>query len=495
MRKISLILACSFVAAFACAQMPQYPINADIQGEGNQWHIPTKVGNTIQINATMYQGTQTWNATGWTAKFRYGKSRNADLMSTITGVVSGSSITFQAATNDFAYPVENWYSTILIESNGYAVSSPEGLLTVKRAPEIDSGTLFQTYTINGNLYSFTGSFTNWPFLSDDDGTVTGDLAYFNGTKWTRLGSGTTGQVLTATATNLAPQWSSASGGDANVVVTQALHTASIASNSAALPLVNALSLDRPAFSVTSDGATITCAITNADGTSTLDYYFDSGIVSYVVPSNIVLTAGTTNSLQENWIYATPTAISVATSRPTGERAIMARINVMDAVTVQNNGPLTVQRYTETVDLPNERGRISHIGERVRQIGASWDNGMALSVTTNINGAAEDDLFLTTASGQAWQMHLQDYPAVTNVSGTQRYHVLNAQGGLQVITNLNQITADASGNATLNGNQRRFNIEIIAFINSGVSASEPDSVLGILLSTDDYGNEPSAPCRL
>jgi len=257
------------VSAFGA--VPQKPINANFEGDEVQWHINTKVGNTPAIVATMYQGTNLWDATGWTAIFKYGKNRSSGSMVSITGTVSTSTITFQANSNSFAMPVENWYSAILLTTNGFTESSPEGLITVERSPEVDAGQLFVTYAISGGLYSFSGNFTNWPFLWDGDGGQIGDIAYFSGTNWIRLSPGVSGEFLSTGGTNAVPSWGAPAGGGTvtnvtagtNIVITGtstlnptintdgslqsaidlnsatgASHTASIAANSASITVLN-----------------------------------------------------------------------------------------------------------------------------------------------------------------------------------------------------------------------------------------------------------------
>jgi len=278
--------------------------------------------------------------------------------------------------------------------------------------------------------------------------------------------------------------------DANIIAGDALNI----TNTPMSDLVNGLSAgdSRPAFAFSSDGSIVTCVVSNTNGTATLDYYFDELLVQYDVPSNIILTAAADDTAgQENWIYATPAGITNATSRPSGERAILAHVVLLSAGHTQtNNGPFGVQRYTEMVGGPDKRSRISHIGERIRTLGSLWESGLALSVTTNVNGGAEDDMFLTYTAGTAWQMHLQSFAALTNVTGAQEYHILNDNGDITHITNLNEIANDANGNAVLAGPTSHFNIEIVKYIASGTT-NNIDLQIGILLSTDDYSTAAGA----
>jgi len=76
---------------------------------------------------------------------------------------------------------------IIPQVEGGENTNPDGTVTI----EIDTGTLSQYVQLN-NL--FNGAPT------------TGDIIYFNGTKWARLAASTDGYVLTATGAGAAPAW-------------------------------------------------------------------------------------------------------------------------------------------------------------------------------------------------------------------------------------------------------------------------------------------------
>ncbi len=73
----------------------------------------------------------------------------------------------------------------------------------------------QSLTLNTNQLSISGAggntitFTNWDTDKTDDVTlaspVNGDMLYFNGSSWTAVHKGTTGQVLTMNASGI-PEW-------------------------------------------------------------------------------------------------------------------------------------------------------------------------------------------------------------------------------------------------------------------------------------------------
>lgn len=253
---------------------------------------------------------------------------------------------------------------------------------------------------------------------------------------------------------------------------------------------NALTEDRQEVGILANGSTVTAKVSVVGG-GNLDVYFDDAIVTVSLPVNVALSVGTTNSVQENWLYVGPSGVvSNSTSRPSGERSLLFHIGLMDAAHVQAEGPIYVQRFTELVNGPDGRSKDSHMGERVRALGAQWISGAALGVTINVNGGAEDDLFLTTTAGIAWQMLQHIQPAITNTLGAIQYHILNDNGQITHITNLNQIANDSQGNAVLGSNNRWFNIEVGIVADSGNTNFTAPQVL-ILLSTDEYNDADQA----
>jgi len=196
MKKQFIFALCFIACSFCYSAPPTKPINANFQLTGQQWDLRTKVGNTPNIVATMYDGDDLWDATGWTFTFKFGRNRNSDNMVSIAGVVTSNTVSFQAMTNTFGSPIEKWYCAITAShTNNYVNSDPEGIITIKRAPEVDSGTLSFVRSINPSLYTFSGSTATWPFLSDQDGSAVGDLTYFNGTNWISISAGTSGYIL------------------------------------------------------------------------------------------------------------------------------------------------------------------------------------------------------------------------------------------------------------------------------------------------------------
>jgi len=206
-------------------------------------------------------------------------------------------------------------------------------------------------------------------------------------------------------------------------------------------LANGLSQNRPQISVVSNGVdTVTVSVT-VDGGGDLVYYYDK--TPWVLDTDptaatvtLDLTGATPTRPVLNYVYVIPSTtpgvldLKASQVRPNanpGEESgvIMFKVGTYDAATAfddtnpesETNAKALAQRYTELVDGPNERSRISHIGERIRTFAATWESGTQLTgtngttSTTPFSGTAAT-LDFTVGSGASWQMHLQSTVATT-----------------------------------------------------------------------------------
>lgn len=184
MKRLFALCLLGVCASVAYGYTPRIYLDVDF-GRGpqvNQFHLKSSVLNTPDIYARLYVGTNAWNASGYTAKFMFGKNRNSDTMVTVTGVVGGTYVRFPVATNQFSKPVSEWYAAIVVsktspvETHSYA----KGLITIDASPEVNATAALQDATpINGSAYGpFTGDFTNWPFaIKGDFGGYVGVAGY------------------------------------------------------------------------------------------------------------------------------------------------------------------------------------------------------------------------------------------------------------------------------------------------------------------------------
>jgi hypothetical protein len=162
---ISLLVALCLTAHGAD---PYIPISCNIEKSDNQFHVRSSVLNTPVIKATIYQGTNLFNLSGWGGTFKFAKDDSQASMTPIVGSVSTSEtgvIEFAVATNDFSKPIDSWYAVVLLTNATKQVSYARGLITLQRSPEISAGSALPTsVALYGPSYSVLGGFGGWAFV-------------------------------------------------------------------------------------------------------------------------------------------------------------------------------------------------------------------------------------------------------------------------------------------------------------------------------------------
>jgi hypothetical protein len=261
----------------------------------------------------------------------------------------------------------------------------------------------------------------------------------------------------------------------------------------AVNILDCLPSDRPTFDYIANGTTVTGIVNTTDLDGDFVMNFASGLVTNSVPVYLTLANGATNSQQFQYIYATPSGITNSTTFPTGEYAMLFDLSLLDAAKTQTDGIYTLRRWTDNVTGPNGENRslVQRIAERTRAFPSTWRSGGDLSTVVTANGAANDDVYINTAAGTAYQLHKQTFSAVTATNGSVEYHVYNDPDiGFAHITNLNQITKDSAGNAVLDGPNSYFNVAVLKHITSGTT-NVVDTDIILNLSSGDYATEANA----
>jgi len=160
-------LAALLFALPVLAENPRIPndINFELPASDTQWHIITKQNNTPVLRFYTYQGTSAWSSLGWTGKFKYSKTDSSTGMAEIAGTSFTNYIDFQAVTNSFSAPVSKWYCTVLLSTGVLNVSQASGLLTIERAPELNSSPIINAAPlIDWSRYRFTNAPIYGPYL-------------------------------------------------------------------------------------------------------------------------------------------------------------------------------------------------------------------------------------------------------------------------------------------------------------------------------------------
>lgn len=204
------------------------------------------------------------------------------------------------------------------------------------------------------------------------------------------------------------------------------------------------------FTITSVDSVVTGSLEPSNGHPDMTMIFSDGfdILDTDPAKTIVLTAGTDINPQSNYIYI-PQATKVLTLSTSGfpptEHIKVASVVLQSATTTEGDGALRNQNWNDHIHSPTLQGHMAHIGDRIRQINAEWDNGTAGSSTVVTNS----EVYVANTSGEVYQMHKQTFPAMdTQVADT--VHVVNDSiAAYDVVSDLAGKTLDADGDSLNN----------------------------------------------
>ncbi len=189
-------------------------------------------------------------------------------------------------------------------------------------------------------------------------------------------------------------------------------------------------------------------------------------------ARIALTAGTDTSPSKNYVYVstngagTAAELFASTTHP-GDASVdpygmVAVVNLQSAATTLADGPLTMQRWSDTISHSG-RSRPAFNAERIRQEGARWVSGGVGSVQID-TATSPDSVFFSMTSGIAYQLHRQAFSSMAITNGATPAYVINhPTTAYLAVTNLNQLTVDADGD-TLTG--RHYALRVYLFQASG-----------------------------
>lgn len=220
--------------------------------------------------------------------------------------------------------------------------------------------------------------------------------------------------------------------------------------------LNGIVTQKPNVTFVVSGGVVYADVTNdEDGTSELPLII--GGVRYLLDTltgsgaggaaRVALTAGTADEPQINYLYidivATVATLTASTTKPAETTAPLGIVSVKDATTTNTDGVLSWRRYNNTVNNGTGDGMLQYITARLRKEGAVWESGVVPTVTITTNVASLDNVNVSTAIGEAWQLHLQEFSATT---GTEYYIVNHPTDGIKKVTDLNAVTVIADGTA-------------------------------------------------
>ncbi len=235
------------------------------------------------------------------------------------------------------------------------------------------------------------------------------------------------------------------------------------------------------LTVTSDGATITASV-EQDGGGDLVVVFSDGYDNWdtTPPDTVTLTAGTDTTPMLNFVFypqSTKTLTANTTGFPTAEHAAIGTVICQSAGSLQTNGAYKVHEWMDDLTDTNDQGHVPHINAWIRKRSATWENGVAPTLTITTNVGVPDNVIFTSTSGTVSQLHPHTFPAFAGTPDV--YTVNDSVTPFNIVTDLNLLLTDSTGGSMAG---RRFSLVIW-----GVqSESTGDCKLMVNLPSGTYG---------
>ena len=200
-------------------------------------------------------------------------------------------------------------------------------------------------------------------------------------------------------------------------------------------------------------------------------------------ARIALTDRTATNPLLNYVYVIKSGedaiLQQSTSLPTGEFAYIGKFLLPDTATFDTDGAYSSQRFTDAKEFDG-RSSVQRTNERLRVLNAEYESGIVQTVSVTTNVGTPDAVDFDTTSGEAWQKHIQDFPAF-DVSTDGLYVVNHPTTKYLKVTDLADLLVDAN-NDSLSG--KRFNFVIWGCI----SKSTGECKLFLNLPLGSYGND-------
>lgn len=213
---------------------------------------------------------------------------------------------------------------------------------------------------------------------------------------------------------------------------------------------NSSLLETTDVTVTAAAGTITLSIQKFGG-GNLTAVFSDGFYTWVTaPDTVTLTAGSDTSPQINYVYllqSTKTLTASTVGWPATEYAAIATVLCQSAASLQTDGAYKMHAWTDHVTSPIDQGHVSMINRWIRQQNATWESGVAQTLTITPNGGAPDNVIFTSSSGLVYQLHQHVFPAF---GGTPDVYTVNDSAtAYNIVTDLNALLTDSTG-ASMSG---------------------------------------------
>ena len=163
-----------------------------------------------------------------------------------------------------------------------------------------------------------------------------------------------------------------------------------------------------------------------------------------------MTPGSDTAPTQNYVYllqSTKVLTASTVGWPSEEHAPLATVLCESAATYQTNGAYKFHAWTDHVTAADDQGHLSDINFWIRQQQATWQSGVAPTLTITPNGGAADNVIFTSTAGVVLQLHDHTFPAF---AGTPDVYVVNdSVTPYTIVTDLNALLTDSTG-ASMSG---------------------------------------------
>lgn len=246
-------------------------------------------------------------------------------------------------------------------------------------------------------------------------------------------------------------------------------------------------LTDPIVDVTSDGANITLSLSSSGSVDT-QILFSSGVLTLETdptPATINLTAGTDSAPQVNYVYIPESTGALTVSSlgwPIGEFAAVATVLCQSASSAQTDGLYKVHAWTD--HLKGSSGsHFQHVNEWIRSQNATWLSGGSFTVTIDA-GPSPDNVYVSSTSGEAMQLHHHEFPAFDTQVSDHVYLVNDSVSPYTKVSNLNSVLTDSAG-----GSMSASRFSLVFWV--VVSEDSQDCQLMCNLPSGTYGSDSAA----
>ena len=174
MKSIALIFTSALLAAASVLALPETSDTVYYHLRGTdkpQWEQQDWMWDTGSHAFTLYEDADNaWDATGHTVTYHWAATQvgwdereDVSLMYSVTGTVSGSTVTFDFGSTAFSTNLYGVYACIKVETNSNPLIFAEGKQTVHENPAVDAGLgSAGSVAIAASAYGpFTGTVTQW----------------------------------------------------------------------------------------------------------------------------------------------------------------------------------------------------------------------------------------------------------------------------------------------------------------------------------------------